>query len=117
VALQQAQTLLAGLIVDTVAMQENLARFGDQLASEHVLAELTPRLGKHQAQQLMHELLAPGRGRVHDLVGALVTAGIVAEADRAALTSGWAIGDAAAMVDTVVARGRAARASEPEVWM
>jgi adenylosuccinate lyase len=117
VALQQAQTLLAGLIVDTVAMQENLARFGDQLASEHVLAELTPRLGKHQAQQLMHELLAPGRGGVHDVVGALVTAGVVAEADRAALTSAWAIGDAAAMVDTVVARGRAARASEPEVWM
>lgn len=117
VALRQAQTLLGGLIVDAEAMRDNLARFGDQLASEHVLAALTPRLGKHQAQQLMHELLAPGRGEVQDVVGTLIAAGVVAEADRAALSGGWAIGDAPAMVDAVVARGRTARASEPEVWM
>jgi adenylosuccinate lyase len=117
VALRQAQTLLGGLIVDAGAMRGNLARFGDQLASEHVLAALTPRLGKHQAQQLMHELLAPGRGEVQDVVGTLIAAGVVAEADRAALSGGWAIGDAPAMVDAVVARGRTARASEPEVWM
>ena len=117
VALRQAQTLLGGLIVDAGAMRGNLARFGDQLASEHVLAALTPRLGKHQAQQVMHELLAPGRGDVQDVVGTLITAGVVAEADRAALSGGWAIGDAPAMVDAVVARGRTARASEPEVWM
>ena len=63
VALQQAQTLLAGLIVDAEAMRENLARFGDQLTSEHVLAELTPRLGKHQAQQLMHDAARTRAGR------------------------------------------------------
>ena len=117
VALKQARTLLGGLVVDVAAMRDNLARFGDQLTSEHVLAALTPRLGKHQAQQLMHELLAPGRGGVRDVVGTLVSAGVVAEADREALTGGWALGDASAMVDTVVARGRAARASEPEGWM
>ena len=112
-----ALTLVGGLVVDAEAMRDNLARFGDQLTSEHVLAALTPRLGKHQAQQLMHELLAPGRGDVEDVVGTLVTAGIVADSERAVLTGSWAIGDATAMTDAVVARARAARASEPEVWM
>jgi adenylosuccinate lyase len=117
VALQQARTLLAGLVVDVDAMRANLERFGDQLTSEHILAELTPALGKHQAQQLMHDVLAPGRGGTRDVVGALVAAGVLAETDRAALAGGWPIGDATAMVDAVVTRGRLARAAEPEVWV
>ncbi len=117
VALQQARTLLAGIAVDIAAMRENLERFGNQLASERILAALTPRLGKHEAQQLMHEVLAPGRGASRDIVGALVAAGVVTEADRVSLTGEWAVGDAPAMVDAVIARGRAAQAAEPEVWI
>ena len=41
-------------------MRTNLDSHGDQLASEQMLAGLTRRLGKHAAQRLMHDVLAPG---------------------------------------------------------
>jgi adenylosuccinate lyase len=97
-------------------MRRNVDRYGDTLRSEQVLAGLAARIGKHEAQQVMHDVLAPGAGDVHDIVDALVTAGVATEEDRADWTSRWATGDAANMVDTVVARARRARAMEPETW-
>jgi adenylosuccinate lyase len=116
VALGLARRLVAGIVVDTEAMRRNVDRYGDTLRSEQVLAGLAARIGKHEAQQVMHDVLAPGAGDVHDIVNALVTAGLATEEDRADWTSRWATGDAANMVDTVVARARRARAMEPETW-
>jgi hypothetical protein len=45
----------------------------------------------------------------------MVAAGATSEQDRRAWTS-WELGAAGAMVDEVVARGRRARAAEPESW-
>ncbi|HEY5878907.1 MAG TPA: adenylosuccinate lyase family protein [Nakamurella sp.] len=115
VALQLTGRLLSGLVVDADAMRRNLARHGDQSASEQILAGLSRSMGKHAAQRLMHEVLQPGSGDRHDVVEALVGAGVVTEQDARAWTS-WQVGDAPAMVDEVVRRARLARASEPERW-
>jgi adenylosuccinate lyase len=115
VALQLARHLLAGLSVEVENMGSNLHRYGDQLASEQILAGLSQKLGKHAAQQLMHELLAPGSQDVHDVVQALQASGVAtAEEGRAWASRG--VGDTGAMVDEVVARGRRARAMDPEEW-
>ncbi|CAN5898311.1 adenylosuccinate lyase family protein [soil metagenome] len=115
VALQLTRQLLSGLVVDVDAMRHNLDSHGDQLASERILAGLTPRIGKHAAQQLMHDVLTPGAGDAHRVVDALVAAGAATEQDRQMWTS-WEVGDAAKMVDAVVTRARRARAAEPETW-
>jgi adenylosuccinate lyase len=114
-ALQMVRRLLSGLVVDVEAMRTNLTEHGDQLASERMLSALTPRIGKHAAQDLMHTLLAPGSRDVHAVFDALVADGVAAEQDRRAWTS-WEVGAAGRMVDEVVARGRRARAAEPETW-
>lgn len=116
VALGAARRLLDGLVVDADAMRRNLERHGDQLASEQILARLSQRLGKHRAQQVMHDVLAPGRRDVHDVVDALVASGVADEQDRAEWTGTWSTGEAAQMVDHVVERARAARAAEAETW-
>ncbi len=110
VALQMALRLLSGLVVDTAVMRANLERHGDQLASEQMLAGLTRRLGRHQAQQLMHEVLAPGSRELNDVFDALLASGAVTEEDREEWTA-WPVGDAGRMVDEVVARARATRAT------
>ena len=115
VALRTALHLLSGLVVDTAAMRSNLERHGDQLASEQMLAGLTQRLGKHAAQRLMHDVLAPGSRDVHGVLDALVAEGVATEQDRAAWTT-WGVGDAGRMVDEVVARARLARSTESDVW-
>jgi adenylosuccinate lyase len=112
-ALQTALHLLSGLVVDPAAMRSNLERHGDQLASEQMLAGLTRRLGKHAAQRLMHDVLAPGYREVHSVLDALVAEGVATEQDRAAWTT-WGVGDAGRMVDEVVARARLARSTESE---
>jgi adenylosuccinate lyase len=115
-ALKLARRLLDGLGVEAETMRNNLHRHGDQLASEQVLAGLSQKVGKHAAQQLMHELLAPGSRDVHDVVGALVASGVVTtEEGRQWASRG--VGATGAMVDEVVARGRRARATEPEEWV
>ncbi|MEJ2885242.1 class-II fumarase/aspartase family protein [Actinomycetospora aeridis] len=97
-----ARTLVDGLEVHADAMAANLARHGDRLGSERVLAALSPRLGKHAAQDLLQSLLRDGG----DLAGELAARGI-ASADE---VRGWlarpADRVAVAMVDAVVARGR-----------
>jgi adenylosuccinate lyase len=115
VALQLARHLVSGLSVEVETMRSNLGRYGDQLASEQILAGLTRRVGKHAAQQLMHEVLEPGSRDVHQVVDALVAAGAATEAEA----QGWmseGASDTGAMVDEVVARARRARAAEPETW-
>ena len=77
-ALQTARHLLDGLVVDPAAMLANLNRFGDLPLSERMLAGLSRRLGKHRAQQLLHELIAAD---TRDIGAALVAAG-AASADE-----------------------------------
>jgi adenylosuccinate lyase len=116
-ALHAARHLVSGLVVDTEAMGRNLASHGDRLGSEQLLAGLSGTLGKHAAQQLMHDVLAPGTRDVHQVFDTLLAEGAVTEADRRAHEAGWAVGDAARMVDVVLARGRRAQAEESEAWV
>jgi adenylosuccinate lyase len=76
-------------------------------ASEKLLATLAPSEGKHAAQARLQHLLAAG-GSLEDVAAA---AGL----DATDLLRPDA-GAAGAMVDEVLHRARAARASEPEVW-
>jgi adenylosuccinate lyase len=115
VALGVALRLLSGLVVDEAAMRANLESHGDRLASEQMLAGLTRRLGRHAAQRLMHDVLAPGSRDNHDVFDALVADGVATEQDREAWTT-WEVGEAARMVDVVVARARRARPEEPDAW-
>ena len=110
-ALQLALRLIDGLEVDAAAMARNASRGG--LASERVLAGLSARLGKHRAQQLLHEVLRVGG---EGLVAGLVARGVAGEAELRSWMSGPAVDAAAAMVDTVLSRASGARATEPERW-
>ncbi|MET9342937.1 lyase family protein [Nonomuraea sp. NPDC003804] len=94
-----AADLVDGLVVDAGRMADNLARTG--WASERVLAELSRRLGKHRAQDLLHEALRADA----DLVTALASRGVADPADLARWTARPELATAAAMVDAVVARG------------
>ncbi|MGW5686192.1 lyase family protein [Nonomuraea sp. NPDC003754] len=94
-----AADLVDGLVVDAGRMADNLARTG--WASERVLAELSRRLGKHRAQDLLHEALRADA----DLVTALASSGVADPADLARWTARPELATAAAMVDAVVARG------------
>jgi adenylosuccinate lyase len=113
VALQTARRLLDGLVVDSSAMLANLGRFGDLPSSERILAGLSRRLGKHRAQQLMHELIDAD---TRDIGAALTAAGAASEAEVREWTDGWPIDTAAAMTDFVVRRAREARRTEPAEW-
>ena len=115
VALGLGRRLLSGLVVNAETMRANLNSHGDQLASEQILAGLTRRLGKHAAQRLMHDVLAPGSRDVHDVLDALVADGVATEQDREAWTT-WQVGDTGRMVDDVVARARHARSLETDAW-
>jgi adenylosuccinate lyase len=111
-ALALCLELLDGLTVHPAAMAATVDRFGG-LSSERVLAGLTTRLGKHRAQQVLHEVL---RGESADPVAALVARG-VATADEVRAWSTTAPVDAAvAMVDAVLSRAAVARATEPARW-
>jgi adenylosuccinate lyase len=115
VALALGRRLLSGLVVNVETMRTNLNSYGNQLASEQILAGLTGRLGKHAAQRLMHNALASGSRDVDDVLEALVAEGVATEQDRDAWTT-WQVGDAGRMVDDVVARARHARSVEPDAW-
>ena len=100
VALRLARRLLSGLVVDVETMRANLERPATA-GSERVLAGLTRRLGKHAAQRLLHDVLAPASRDVHEVLDALVADGAATEQDREAWTS-WEVGDGRHMVDEVV---------------
>jgi adenylosuccinate lyase len=103
-ALDLAKRMLARLEVHPEAMRRNL---GTMAASEKLLAALAPSEGKHAAQDLLQRALAAG-GSLQEVASAAGLNG----ADLLAPDAG-AAGE---MVDEVVRRARAARASEPEVW-
>jgi adenylosuccinate lyase len=109
VALQTAKQLLQGLEVDVEAMAANLRT---QVGSERVLAALSARLGKHEAQARMHEALRPGAERP----AALEDAGLLDAEELRDLLATPAVQGAKAMVDEVVARSRAARLVEDDQW-
>jgi adenylosuccinate lyase len=103
-ALDLAKRMLAGLEVHPEAMRGNL---GAMAASEKLLAALAPSKGKHATQDVLQRALAAG--------GSLEEAASAAGLNGSDLLAPDA-GAAGAMVDEVVRRARAARASEPEVW-
>lgn len=126
-----AREVLAGLEVDADAMASNLAATGGDTASERLLAELAPRLGKHRAQEVLQEAIREGRERGEHLSEVLEhrhiipgISGIPDQTDRPdtaaeARPSGHAhliaepdVGCAPAMVDAVVGTARAARRDE-----
>ncbi len=116
-ALQTALGVLDGLEVHSDAMAA-AARTGNA-ASEQLLAALTPRLGKHRAQALLHEELAPTSGAPRELAAVLSSSAVVdvlPREEREALLAAPAVGAAGDMVDEVLRRAAAARASRPEVW-
>lgn len=92
-----AVALLEDLEVDVDAMR---AQVDALVSSEQALAQLTVRLGKHEAQAALHAGLAAGKN-----VSELLT-----EQEAAQLRTG--AGHAGVMVDLVVARLREARAAE-----
>ena len=112
VALHLARSLLDGLEVRPDAMAATLARFGG-LDSERVLAGLSAELGKHRAQQALHDILR-GDG---EAVAALVARGVATEDQIARWRGASPVSGAAAMVDGVLERAAAARGQEPEQWV
>jgi adenylosuccinate lyase len=101
-ALRLAVELLGGLEVNAAAMAANVARFGPALSSERVLAGLTGRIGKHAAQQVLHELLrAEGDP---DVAAGLAARGLATADEVRSWADAPAVAAAAAMVDAVLAR-------------
>jgi adenylosuccinate lyase len=103
-ALRIGLRLAKGLEVRPEAMAANVARFGADLGSERVLAGLAARIGKHGAQQVLHEVLR--EQEQGDLPAALAARGLVTEPEVRAWATGPAVDAAAAMVDAVLARAR-----------
>jgi adenylosuccinate lyase len=95
-----AAELVEGLVVDAARMRENL---GPHSASERVLAELSARLGKHRAQDLMQRALLSREST--DLIAALAATGVADAAEIASWVASPAVGTAGEMVDAIVSRG------------
>ncbi len=105
-----ARTLLAGLEVDTQAMQRNLGR---SASSEHVLSLMSARIGKHRAQALLQDAYrdaGDGRRSLRDVLGDVAT-----ESELAGLVD-IDVGAAGAMVDRVLDAARRRRETEGEAW-
>jgi adenylosuccinate lyase len=101
-------TVLTGLEVDHAAMARNLAATRGYAASERLLAQLAPRLGKHRAQEILQQVLHDGRVRGEHLREVLANIPEIDGSD-ADLLERPDPGLAAAMVDDVLRRSRAAR--------
>lgn len=101
-------TVLTGLEVDPAAMARNLAATRGYAASERLLAELAPRLGKHRAQEVLQQVLHDGRVRGEHLRDVLANIPEIDDLDTDLLERPDP-GLAAAMVDDVLRRSRAAR--------
>jgi adenylosuccinate lyase len=112
-ALRLAGSLLAGLQVHPDAMAATVRRYGPDLGSERVLAELAGRVGKHRAQQVLHEVLRDDGG---ELAAGLSRRGLADAEEVRRWRDSPSIEAAAAMVDTVCARAASARAGESERW-
>jgi adenylosuccinate lyase len=97
-----AADLVSGLVVHPDRMRANLDRLDGRWASERVLAELSRRLGKHRAQEVMQQALTSGGG---DLVAVLAARGVASPDELAEWVRVPATGEAGAMVDAIIARG------------
>jgi adenylosuccinate lyase len=85
-------------------MRENLDRNGRRWASERVLAELSRRLGKHRAQDVMQSALRSADPDA-DLLALLAARGVADPDELARWVEVPATATAGAMVDAIVARG------------
>lgn len=112
-ALRLAIALLDGLEVHPAAMTDTVRRYGPDLGSERVLAELSARIGKHRAQQVLHELF---REDGEDLAAGLSARGLASADEVRRWRASPSVEAAAAMVDQVRASAAVARAGEPERW-
>ncbi|MBO0848915.1 MAG: adenylosuccinate lyase family protein [Pseudonocardia sp.] len=112
-ALQLALRLVDGLEVHPAAMAATVARYGPDLGSERVLAELSARLGRDRAQQALHEIL---RENGADLASGVAARGLATADEVRAWQSAPSIEASGAMVDLVLARAAQARAAEPDRW-
>lgn len=108
-ALSMGRGLLDGLEVDAERMTRNVHTY--LLGTEQVLAELSTRLGKHEAQQLLHELLR--ESDEPDLPAQLAKRGVATADDVRSWLGRDATEVAGRMVDFVVERGTAALARHP----
>ncbi|MEW6153698.1 MAG: adenylosuccinate lyase family protein [Actinomycetota bacterium] len=110
-ALAVAIGLLSGLEVDAEAMATRASAAESRAGSERALSILTRRLGRNEAQDALHQALQPGALHPPDLA----QAGLLTDDELGSLAAP-ALDGARAMVDEVVARARAARRGEPEIW-
>lgn len=105
------RSVLTGLEVDPAAMARNLDATRGYAASERLLAELAPLLGKHRAQAVLQQVLHEGQVRGERLREALASIPEIDDRD-ADLLDTPDIGLAGAMIDQVLRRGRSARRYE-----
>ncbi len=110
--LSMARNLAAGIEVDADAMAANLETMGD-FGSQELLKRLSPRLGKHRANDELQ--LAYRRAREQGLTLVESLAGI-AEPEELEGLDRPETGSAPAMVDAVVASAVTRRQEEPEDW-
>jgi adenylosuccinate lyase len=120
-ALMLAHDLLDGLEVDVTRMADNVATQRDHLTSERLLATLTDKTGKHEAQSILQDVLAAARSSGVAAAEALHHSGALRahlsdDELRAVMTATPATGAAGDMVDVVVERAQAARSVESEQW-
>ena len=111
--------MIRGLEVDAGRMRLNLEASGYS-AAERLLATLASRLGKHEAQQLLHERFVGALQRGQSLSEVLAAddrlGGQLARLEVSELLQHPDTGFSGAMVDAVVAHARAARSQESNEW-
>lgn len=119
-ALQLGRRLLDDLEVDPEAMAENIAGTRGYMASEQLLAELSPLLGKHRAQSALQHALEAGWRDGLTMREAVERAGELEDViDAPALDrilGDTGVGSSGEMIDFVVRRGREAQAGESDTW-
>ena len=118
VALQQARTLLAGIAVDMSRDAREPRTVRESAGVGANSGRVDASAGKTSgAAADARRCSRPAAGPSRDIVGALSGRRGRRRGGPGSLTGEWAVGDAPAMVDAVIARGRAAQAAEPEVWI
>jgi adenylosuccinate lyase len=119
-ALSLAVDLVEGLEVHVTRMRLNLETTGRYAASERLLADLAPRLGKHEAQRILQDRLQEWARRGQALAEALAEDAELRrqlpESALPGLLEKPDTGFAATMADAVVARARVARSQEGDRW-
>ncbi len=110
-ALAQARFLAEGLVVDAARMRKNLAATGGLIASEQVMMELAPILGRGEAHHLVNEACDAALAQGIPLAEALrqrpeITSRVEGAALEAMCDPQNYLGSAMAFVDRVLARPR-----------